>query len=70
MQSIRKRWQFRTAAAAVGVLACFAAVPAARAQVSGRVAVTDVGGKPAGDIGNAVVYWRVAVREVRRSRWR
>jgi plastocyanin len=48
--------RFRTAAAAAGVVACLMAVPAARAQVSGRVAVTDAGGKPAGDVGNAVVY--------------
>jgi plastocyanin len=56
MQSIRKRWQFRTAAAAAGVLVWIVAAPAVQAQVSGRVTVTDAGGKPAGDVGNAVIY--------------
>ena len=55
MKSIRNKWRFRTAAAAAGVLAGLVAVPA-RAQVSGRVTVTDAGGRPASDIGNAVIY--------------
>jgi len=56
MQSIRKRWQIRTATAAAGLAAWVAAAPGARSQVSGRVTVTDAGGKAAADIGNAVVY--------------
>jgi len=56
MQSIPKRWQLRTAAVAAGVLTWIVAAPTARAQVSGRVTVADAGGKPAGDVGNAVVY--------------
>ena len=56
MQSIRRRWQFRTAAAAAGVLAWLAVAPTARAQVSGRVTVTDAGHKPASDVGNAVIF--------------
>ena len=56
MQSIRRREYFRTAAAAAGLAACALAAQPARAQVSGRVTVTDAGGKPATDIGNAVVY--------------
>jgi plastocyanin len=56
MQSIRSNRQFRTAAAAAGVLAGLLAVPAARAQVSGRLTVTDASGKPASDIGNAVIF--------------
>jgi plastocyanin len=56
MQSIRNKCRFRTAAVAAGVLVWLVAAPAARAQVSGRVTVTDAGGKLAGDVGNAVVY--------------
>lgn len=56
MQSIRRRQYFRTAAAAAGFAAWFLAARPALAQVSGRVTVTDAGGKPATDIGNAVVY--------------
>ncbi len=56
MQSIRKRLHFRTAAAAVSVLAWAAVAPAAWAQVSGRVTVTDAGRKLASDVGNAVVF--------------
>jgi plastocyanin len=56
MQSIRRRRYFRTAAAAAGLAACALGARPARAQVSGRVSVTDAGGKPATDIGNAVVY--------------
>ena len=33
-----------------------AVAPAARAQVSGRIAVKEAGGRAAGDVGNAVVY--------------
>ena len=56
MHSIRRRRYFRTAAAAAGLAACALGARPARAQVSGRVTVTDAGGKPATDIGNAVVY--------------
>jgi plastocyanin len=38
------------------MLAWVVAAPAARAQVSGRVTVTDVGGRAAGDVGNAVIF--------------
>src|SRR5512135_940983 len=56
MQSIRRRWQFRIAAAAAGMLAWLTAAPGLRAQVSGRLSVTDAGGRAAGDLGNAVVF--------------
>ncbi len=56
MQSIRWRPSFRTAAAAIGVVAGLAAAAIARAQVSGRVTVTEAGGKLAGDVGDAVVW--------------
>ena len=55
MQSIVRRGQFRIAAVAAAL--CWgAAPPLARAQVSGVVTVTDAGGRPASDVGNAVVY--------------
>jgi len=38
------------------MLAWCVVAPAARAQVSGRVTVTDAGGRLAADVGNAVVY--------------
>src|SRR5271169_2291300 len=56
MQSIRRRWQFRTAAVAAGALAWIVGASAARAQVSGKVTITDAGGKAASDVGNAVVF--------------
>lgn len=56
MQSIHKRSQFRTTLVTTVLLGLVAAAPTARAQVSGRVTVTDAGGKPASDIGNAVIY--------------
>jgi plastocyanin len=56
MQSIRRRRGFRIAAAAAGLAACAVGARAAPAQVSGRITVTDAGGKPATDIGGAVVY--------------
>ncbi len=56
MQSIRRRRQIRTASAAAALVACVATGAVARAQVSGRVTVTDAGGKLAPDVGNAVVY--------------
>ncbi len=56
MQSIRRRECFRTGAAALGVAAGLATPVIARAQVSGRVAVTEAGGKLAGDVGDAVVW--------------
>jgi plastocyanin len=56
MQSIRRRQYFRTAAAGAALAACALAARPASAQVSGRVTVTDAGGKHATDIGSAVVY--------------
>jgi plastocyanin len=56
MQRIRRRQGFRTAAAAVGLAGCALGAGPARAQVSGRVTVTEAGGKPATDIATAVVY--------------
>ena len=58
MQSIVGGSQFRIAAAAAAVAACFGlgAAPAARAQVGGRITVTEAGGKAAADVGNAVVW--------------
>jgi len=55
MQSIVRRWRFRTVAAAAA-FAWAAAPSTARAQVSGQVTVTEAGGRPASDVGNAVVY--------------
>jgi plastocyanin len=55
MHSIRRWRRFRIAAAAGLVAGGLGASPA-RAQVSGRITVTDAGGKPATDIGSAVVY--------------
>ncbi len=46
---------FRTAAPMAAVVLALTA-PAAPAQVSGRVRLTDAGGQPATDVGNAVVY--------------
>jgi plastocyanin len=56
MQSIRRRWYFRTAAAAAVVAAGALAAAPAVAQVSGRVTVAEAGGKPVSDVGNAVIY--------------
>jgi len=58
MQSIVRGGRFRTAAAAAGLAACLAgaSAAAARAQVSGRITITDAGGKAASDVGNAVVW--------------
>ena len=53
MPNIRRSGKFRWAAALVVVAA---AAPAARAQVSGKVTVTEAGGKGGTDVGNAVVY--------------
>jgi len=53
MPNIRRSGKFRLAAALV---VAAAAAPAARAQVSGKVTVTEAGGKEATDVGNAVVY--------------
>jgi len=55
MQSIVRRGQFRIAAVAAALL-WGAAPPLALAQVSGQVTVSDAGGRPASDVGNAVVY--------------
>jgi plastocyanin len=41
---------------AAAVWAAVIAAPAAQAQVSGKVTITDAGGKAAADVGNAVVY--------------
>lgn len=41
---------------AAALVVAAAAAPAARAQVSGKVTVTEAGGKEATDVGNAVVY--------------
>ncbi len=54
MQSIRRRQSFRTGIAVVGAAA--ALVVPARAQVAGRVTITEAGGKLAADVGNAVVW--------------
>lgn len=43
-------------AVACVTVACLLAPASAWAQVSGRLQVTDAGGRPAGDLGNAVVY--------------
>jgi plastocyanin len=56
MQSIRRRRQIRTAGAAACLGVALAFPGAARAQVSGRISVTEGGGHLAGDVGNAVVY--------------
>ncbi len=56
MQSIRRREFFRTGAVALGAAGCLALAGPARAQVSGRISVTEAGGRLAGDVGNAVVY--------------
>jgi plastocyanin len=56
MQSIRRRRYFRIAAAVAGVGCGLCGAGPAPAQVSGRVTVTDLGGKAAPDIGNAVIY--------------
>jgi len=56
MQSIRWREFFRTVAVALGAAAALAAPAAARAQLSGRVTVTEAGGRLASDVGNAVVW--------------
>lgn len=56
MQSIRRRRCFRTGAVALGAAACLAVPVAARSQVSGRVSVTEVRGRLANDVGNAVVW--------------
>jgi len=54
MQNIWGRGKFRLAAGLWAVAAV--AAPAARAQVSGKVTITEAGGKTATDVGNAVVY--------------
>jgi plastocyanin len=55
MPSIRKRWQIRTALfAAIG--ATLTLPGTARAQVSGRVTISEGRGRLASDVGNAVVY--------------
>ena len=54
MQNIWRWSEFRLAAA-LAVVTAVTALPAP-AQVSGKVTITDVGGKLATDVGNAVVY--------------
>jgi len=56
MHSIRRRRYFRTGAVALGAAAWLAAPVAVQAQVSGRVTITEAGGKLAADVGNAVVW--------------
>ena len=53
MPNIRTSGHFRLAAA---LWAVAVAAPAVRAQVGGKVTVSDAGGKAATDVGNAVVY--------------
>jgi plastocyanin len=56
MRSLHKLSQFGSALVATGVLGLAVATPAVRAQVSGRVTVSDAGGRAASDVGDAVIF--------------